>query len=314
MAAAIDWDKPGKYPIVLSDALLGKSSNNVLTGIRYNHKPDPSSGVSANSAQLKPSPDSTASTYDLSLSDNNENYTYTGARTSGDGQYVLTFDPVRKVLVLDRIDSTFDMNLTSAPWSDDAAQLQSQYEQLEPPAKAVKEEPQPKAPQKKAPKAKAAPATKAKAAPRAKAENTKKPKPPPREPTPEPEEDSDDGFTVEYPDGQISQQQYEYRAPIYQREPSEEISDEDEDADHDGIYERNQDVDHLKLPSPVNNHGSIRDEEQMNVDLEADLEADFEADLQKELEEELMNNEYEDERKRETMDDVEEESDESEEE
>ncbi|KAF5876963.1 putative ell-associated factor protein [Botrytis fragariae] len=280
MTTAIDWDKPGKYPVVLSDALLGKSTNNTYTGIRYNHKPDPSIGASANSAQLKPSSNPHSANYDLSLSDNNDDYTYTGARTSGDGQFILTFDPVRKVLVLDRIDSTFDMNLTSAPWTDDAAQLQSQYEQLEPPMKAIIEEPQPKVPQKKAPKSKAPAATKAKPAPRAKAEKAQKPKPPPREPTPEPEEDSDDGFTVEFPDGQSSHQQYEYRAPIFQREPSEEISDEDEDADadHDGIYEQNQDVDHLKLPSPVNSPGVVGQEE-MDLDLEADLEAEMEKAL-----------------------------------
>ncbi|KAJ8067317.1 hypothetical protein OCU04_004670 [Sclerotinia nivalis] len=280
MATAIDWDKPGKYPIVLSDALLGKASNNIYTAIRYNHKPDPTVGASANSAQLKPSSNPASSDYDLSFSDNNDDYTYAGARSSGEGQFILTFDPVRKVLVLDRIDSTFDMNLTSAPWTDDAAQLQSQYEQLEPPTKAVTEEPQLKVPQKKAPKTKATTTTKAKPAPRAKAEKAKK-KPPPREPSPEPEEESDDGLTVEYPDGQSSQQQYEYRAPIFQRELSEEISDEDEDADHDEIYEPNQDVDHLKLPSPVNNPGAISDEEAM--DLEADLEADLQAEMEKEL-------------------------------
>ncbi|TGO60186.1 hypothetical protein BOTNAR_0149g00090 [Botryotinia narcissicola] len=285
MTTAIDWDKPGKYPVVLSDALLGKSTNNTYTGIRCtsdNHKPDPSIGAPANSAQLKPSSNPNSANYDLSLSDNNDDYSYTGARTSGDGQFILTFDPVRKVLVLDRIDSTFDMNLTSAPWTDDVAQLQSQYEQLEPPTKAIIEEPQPKVPQKKAPKSKAPAATKAKPAPRAKAEKAQKPKPPPREPTPEPEEeDSDDGFTVEFPDGQSSHQQYEYRAPIFQREPSEEISDEDEDADadadHDGIYEQNQDVDHFKLPSPVNNPGVMGDQDEM--DLEADLEAEMEKAL-----------------------------------
>ncbi|THV52244.1 hypothetical protein BGAL_0084g00020 [Botrytis galanthina] len=262
MTTAIDWDKPGKYPVVLSDALLGKSTNNTYTG-------------------LKPSSTPNSANYDLSLSDNNDDYSYTGARTSGDGQFILTFDPVRKVLVLDRIDSTFDMNLTSAPWTDDVAQLQSQYEQLEPPTKAIIEEPQPKVPQKKAPKSKAPAATKAKPAPRAKAEKAQKPKPPPREPTPEQEEeDSDDGFTVEFPDGQSSQQQYEYRAPIFQREPSEEISDEDEDADadHDGIYEQNQDVDHFKLPSPVNNPGIINDQDEM--DFEAHLEAEMEKELQ----------------------------------
>ncbi|RAL65932.1 hypothetical protein DID88_005593 [Monilinia fructigena] len=84
----------------------------------------------------------------------------------------------------------------------------------------------------------------------------------------------------EYPDGEVAQPHYEYRAPIFQREPSEEISDEDEDMDNDGIYEQNQDVDHLKLPSPVNNPTVISDEEAMDMeDLEADLQAELEKDL-----------------------------------
>ena len=33
-SGSIDVDKPGKYPIVLSDALLGKTSKEVYTGIR----------------------------------------------------------------------------------------------------------------------------------------------------------------------------------------------------------------------------------------------------------------------------------------
>jgi len=35
-SGSIDVDKPGKYPIVLSDALLGKTSKEVYTGVRCN--------------------------------------------------------------------------------------------------------------------------------------------------------------------------------------------------------------------------------------------------------------------------------------
>jgi len=35
-SGSIDVDKPGKYPIVLSDALSGKTSKEVYTGIRCN--------------------------------------------------------------------------------------------------------------------------------------------------------------------------------------------------------------------------------------------------------------------------------------
>ena len=38
-SGSIDVDKPGKYPIVLSDALLGKPSKEVYTGIRCTSSP-----------------------------------------------------------------------------------------------------------------------------------------------------------------------------------------------------------------------------------------------------------------------------------
>jgi hypothetical protein len=34
MSVAIDLDKPGKYPIVLSDALLGRGTKEIFTSIR----------------------------------------------------------------------------------------------------------------------------------------------------------------------------------------------------------------------------------------------------------------------------------------
>ena len=40
-AGTIDVDKPGKYPIVLSDALLGKVAKDVYTGIRCTWLPSP---------------------------------------------------------------------------------------------------------------------------------------------------------------------------------------------------------------------------------------------------------------------------------
>jgi hypothetical protein len=190
-------------------------------------------------------------------------------RTSGDGQYVLIFDPAKQHFVLHRIDSTFDMNLVGAPWTQDESKLRSEYTQIE--TETIPEAP---APQKKAPKGKKA-AAKAEP-PRRKAEKPKKAKAPVREPTPEEEEeDSDDGFTIEYPDS--APPQHYNPTPVFRREVSEEVSDEDEDAEHE-LYqeeERNQDVDHLKLPSPANNAGGMSDED-LELDLEAELEAEFE--------------------------------------
>ncbi|TVY80270.1 hypothetical protein LSUE1_G006881, partial [Lachnellula suecica] len=273
-AGSVDIDKPGKYPIVLSDALLGKASKEVYTGIRYNHKPDPSSD-STSSMHLEASD---SSGYDLSLTDNSDRYSYHGARTTGDGQFVLIFDAVKKHFVLHRIDSTFDMNLVSAPWAQDASTLRSQYPQLETPQSKNPAASQP--PQRKPAKTTKKAATAAKTeTQRKKVEKAKKPKPPVREPSPEEEEESDDGLTIEYPDGPSSQT-YQYQStPVFRRDPSEDGSEEDIDAE--GEEERNQDVDHLKLPSPANNNaGGMSDEEmEMEMEMEMDLEAELEQAL-----------------------------------
>ncbi|CAL3968412.1 unnamed protein product [Diplocarpon coronariae] len=101
--------KNNKYPIVLSDALMGKASTEIYTGIKYNHKPDASS---QNTVHLQPSDNGSAS-YDLSFSnnDNSEDQLYQGLRTSSGGRYVLILDPVKRHYILHCIDSTFDMKM-----------------------------------------------------------------------------------------------------------------------------------------------------------------------------------------------------------
>jgi hypothetical protein len=221
--------------------------------------------------QLQPS-DSDPSSYDLSFQDDSGQYSYNGMRTSGDGQYVLIFDPEKKLFVLHQIDSTFDMNLVQAPWQDNAALLREQYPQLEPPTRSQAEPSQRRTskPLKNTIVAKAEPKI------RKVVEKTKKSKSPPKEPTPEPEEDSDGGLTIEYPDGPSNSQPYKYQStPSFQRDVSEEISDEDEDedAEHEEYEdERNQDVDRLKLPSSANNNAGGLSDEHLELDLEAELE------------------------------------------
>lgn len=189
------------------------------------------------------------------------------------GQYVLIFDPVKKHFVLHQVDSTFDMNLVSAPWEQDELELRSQYPQLESTIKA------PTGAQRKTAKpVKNAGVSKADTK-RRKSIQAKKPKPPPREPTPE-EDESDEGLTIEYPDAPSSQQYQHQATPSFQRNVSEDISDEDEDEDEDAEgegeeyeeEERNRDVDLLKLPSPANNSAGGISDEDMELDLEAELE------------------------------------------
>ncbi|ORY67303.1 RNA polymerase II transcription elongation factor-domain-containing protein, partial [Pseudomassariella vexata] len=121
LAGMIDPTKYGKYPVILSDALLGKKSKEVYTGVRYNHKPDPTPSL----AKLKPTSKS-SSTYDLSYNDGGL-HKYQGIRASEDGQYVLIFDPSREAFVLHKVDSTFNMNLIRTPSNKDAESLRQEH-------------------------------------------------------------------------------------------------------------------------------------------------------------------------------------------
>lgn len=162
------------------------------------------------------------------------------------------------------------MNLVSVPWGQDASALRSQYPQL-----ASTSKPQAGVQRKTAKPAKNAGVNKGDTK-RRKSVQAKKPKPPPREPTPEEEEESDDGLTIEYPDAPNSNSYQHQSTASFQRDISEDISDEDEDEDAEGEEdeqeERNQDVDLFKLPSPVNNNASGMSDEDMELDLEAELE------------------------------------------
>lgn len=131
MAAAspVDPSKTATYPVVLSDALLGKASKETYTGIRYNHKPDIDPDNTSVTARLKQS--NKDGTFNLGLDDNGNKYAYNGVRTTKDGNYVLIFDPARQAFVLHRLDSLFHMNLTRTPSNSDVESLRTQFPQLE---------------------------------------------------------------------------------------------------------------------------------------------------------------------------------------
>lgn len=123
----IDPTKTGNYPVILGDALLGKTPNEIFTGIKYNHKPTLSSSSAPSSARLKPSVSGKTASYDLGYTDNDEKYSFTGTRNTDDNQYVLYFDPDRKAFILDRVDSTFNMNVTRLPENNDPESLRRKY-------------------------------------------------------------------------------------------------------------------------------------------------------------------------------------------
>lgn len=94
-----------------------------------NHKPNVSSDNTSATARLNPSNDN--GTFDLGVDDNGNKYSYSGVRTTKDGNYVLVFDPERQVFVLHRLDSLFHMNVTRTPDNSDVDSLRRQFPQLE---------------------------------------------------------------------------------------------------------------------------------------------------------------------------------------
>jgi hypothetical protein len=239
-----------------------------------NHKATTSSDSASSSLRLKPTGNPHDEQYDLSFSESGDNYAYRGTRSSGDGQYVLIFDPARKAFVIHQVDSAFDMNLTSTPWEQDPAVLQKDYEQLMTSPKRQQSNSDDEQEMDTFAKAQTV-ETK-----RRKTEKVAKPKKV-REPTPESEEESDDGLTIEYPDGEPAQRYHSQSTPIFRRAQSEE-SDKFEDIMQE--EELNQDVEALALPSPV--HGDTAEldaeEELDELDLEAELEQALQTETQAE--------------------------------
>lgn len=238
--AGMDPLKQGNYPIILSDALLGKASKETVSGIRCksslpfltavinpsltlnctdNHKPALSSDTAPGQARLKRS--AKDGSYNLGFDDNGDKYQYNGVRTAADDQYVLVFDPERKAFVLHQVDSMFNMNITKTPTDTNAAK---QFPPLEVKG-AVLDKPAPKqkastaASKNKETSAKNAPAgrgrggkaaqnkqntatiPKSKPASPPRAEQTKRGKPSTADSEDEDDDDDDGGLTIEYPDG-----------------------------------------------------------------------------------------------------------------
>ncbi|KAF1735507.1 hypothetical protein CRV24_004431 [Beauveria bassiana] len=132
MAALIDPTVTGKYPVILGDTLTNDDPNEVFTGVRYNHKPALSSPDAPERARLKPSIPGKTSSYNLTYTDDDDDsYAFTGPRSTDDDQYVLYFDPARQAFVLDKVDSTFNMNITRMPGSESPEELSRRFPHLQ---------------------------------------------------------------------------------------------------------------------------------------------------------------------------------------
>ncbi|KAH7176503.1 RNA polymerase II transcription elongation factor-domain-containing protein [Dactylonectria macrodidyma] len=318
LAGLIDPTKTGKYPVILGDGLLvGKDANEIFTGIRYNHKPALSSASAPSSARLKPSVPGKTTSYDLTYTDDDDSkYSFSGPRNTADSQYVLYFDPAREAFVLDKVDSTFNMNVTQLPENPDTESLRRQHPQIDnasqaapkassklpnkPPAAAA-EKPTPKP----AAKPRAKPPVQKKEVKR-KPEKKQPPKsialslPVPEPPKPQPEsqpkrpsqdededddEDDDGGLLVEYPGADprnARQTNFSPAFPSVRRFDDFMNQRESEGDDADGEDDDEPDMD-FKLPSPINHSVPQSVPEPMDED-EDDGGADLEDDLEKEME------------------------------
>lgn len=275
-----------------------------------NHKPALSSDDAPTNARLKPSIPGKTDSYDLSFNDDDGNYAYAGSRNTNSNQYVLHFDPERKAFILDKIDSTFNMNVTRLPGNSDPGRLSRQYPHLDSQAPAP---PKQRASAKKttAPKdtSKPSAAKSQPKEPKRKAEKKQQAKevalsfPEPQKEMPKPkrnsfededdeeDEDDDGGLLIEYPGQEPTAKQTDF-SPAFPppRRFDDFMNQRDSEADDaDGESDDEPDMD-FKLPSPVNHHrpepmeeddddGAVVEE----VNEEADA-GDMEDDLEKEME------------------------------
>lgn len=238
------------------------------------------------------------------------------------------FDPTRQAFVLDKVDSTFNMNLKRMPGSSDAEELSRRFPHLDmedpvqdsinvkgPAQKSSK--PASSAPkaastqakrkaEKKAPNNLALPMAAAAAPEPAQAA---KPKKKADEDEDDEDEDDDGGLMIEYPEGppaaKAKQNDFSPAFPTQRRFDDYMNQRESEADDADGESDDEIDMD-FKLPSPVNKqNGQAAGEGEVEEDEAAEEEdnaegggaaVDLEADLEKEMEiafEDLANSQEE---------------------
>ncbi|MCJ1423602.1 hypothetical protein MMC29_001486 [Sticta canariensis] len=124
----IDPAKQAKYPITISEQLLGEvergSRQHAL--LHFNHKPKLSN--SPHETTISPSPSHSDNSCNLSIkvdSDGN-GYSYTGSQR-GSEACALIYDPQSQTLRLDKISTEFSFNLHATPTNKSSKALASQY-------------------------------------------------------------------------------------------------------------------------------------------------------------------------------------------
>lgn len=246
----------GNYPIVLSDALLGKATKEVYTGIRYKNKSTDAAYPSSNSCRLQPDEEDPA-IFNLSCLNNPEKASYHGKRAVNENQFVLIFDAAKEHFVLHRLDSNFDMMNIIPPSDSHGTNVKNQTNTR----------------QKRSIKGVNKTSDSTKEASRRKVEKPKITKKPIREPTPE--EESDDGLTIEYPGGQMHDQPKIYSSPnpTYHREIRESCERDDILPDDDVFLNLN--LENSRQSSPSRAPPAEMSDEDIEMALEAELEQEL---------------------------------------
>lgn len=120
-STAFDLRNTAPYTIRVARQLPSCSS------IQYNHKPDLSDPDNAESSISHASEGDRVT---LSLNDGADQYKYTGTRHHDDDGYLLLLDDESKDFVLEKLASSYALNLTRAPWESSSKALADRYPQL----------------------------------------------------------------------------------------------------------------------------------------------------------------------------------------
>ncbi|KAK8217616.1 hypothetical protein M8818_001375 [Zalaria obscura] len=128
-APHINLRTPGTHKLRLGPALeRGSGAKTRNTIIRFNHKPTLSHPEDSSASLVRS--DRGANTVELSLKDGDDKYTYSGQRKSDEHTYVLLPDENGDGYVLEEVQYSHEMNLSSAPWESDAKELAQRYPRL----------------------------------------------------------------------------------------------------------------------------------------------------------------------------------------
>ncbi|CAD6502837.1 BgTH12-05426 [Blumeria graminis f. sp. triticale] len=256
----------GEYPIVLSDALLGRATSELYTGVNYSQKIAIDS-FSTRPRRLAPSGKKT-NNYSLSFPESSDNLSYQGERSSAHEQYILIFDADKEQFVLHRVDSNFDMKRVYSSRSKNITGSHTQNSKHE----SVTNHQPAALPKKSLKRAQAATED-------SDQQKAKKPKyrtqPDPSPEIDQVEEESDDGLTIEFPGAQSPVNGQYDASPLHQRQLSEEDSDEERDIAPGDYQVSKQTAEDLKHPSPGANSSLEMSDEDMELALEAELEQEL---------------------------------------